>query len=186
MRPHPPRVLLLFLGAFVPLAAGKPRTWKRSDDVMGARAMALAILGMLLVSACSGGEMNGTMDRTAEVEERQRHFFQAMQARDGDRIGAFFAEDAVLHVAGRPAVEGRGAIQDFYRNLFRFLQASSATPGELRASPDGEMAYGTGSTVNEFGVGDDSEAYAGKYLVVWRRVDGSWRVAAYAVSSDAP
>jgi hypothetical protein len=91
-----------------------------------------------------------------------------------------------VQVAGMPPVRGREGVRRFYGNVFRFLRESSATPEALRATANGDIAYGFGAVRNVFdGAGGRSE-YDGKYLVAWERRDGEWLVSAYSVSSNQP
>jgi ketosteroid isomerase-like protein len=145
---------------------------------------ALAALTAAAV-ACSpdpgAGPSGGTL---AALEARQAEFLEAMAARDAGRVAALFAEDAVLHVANMPPVEGRDAITGFYGNLFGFLVASTAVPERLERSEGGGMAWGAGRTSNAFQGPGGPVAYAGKYAMVWRHDEGEWRIVLYAVSSD--
>lgn len=118
---------------------------------------------------------------------QQQRFIAAAAARDADALSALFAEDGVLHVAGRPPVRGQAAVRQFYGAVFSFMSASSMAPERLDMGAGGDMAWGVGATTNEFRGPDGTMRYAGKYLLVWRRVEaGEWRVAAYAISSDEP
>jgi uncharacterized protein (TIGR02246 family) len=120
------------------------------------------------------------------LEQRQDQLFAALAARDADATAALFADDAALYIAGMPPVQGAAAIRQFYGNLFRFLTASTATPGPTHVSASRDMAYSTGRASNEFGGPGGATTYEGKYVVVWRRLDDDWRVVLYAVSSNQP
>jgi ketosteroid isomerase-like protein len=120
----------------------------------------------------------------ASVAQRQGAFFMALSAKDVDATVAFFDDDAVLHVAGMPPIEGRTAIRQFYGNLFRFLSATTATPETLHVSRSGDLAYSTGRASNEFQGTDGRTAYSGKYVLVWTRDGGNWAIALYSVSSN--
>jgi uncharacterized protein (TIGR02246 family) len=117
-------------------------------------------------------------------EQRQAEFFAAIADRDADRTASFFADDAVLQVANMPPVEGREAIRGFYGNLFGFLSASSATPERLEVAASGDMAWSIGESRSTFRRPDGELSYTGKYALVWRKQDGAWRVALYAISSN--
>jgi ketosteroid isomerase-like protein len=121
------------------------------------------------------------------LDQREREFFATLAAAsDADAMAGFFADDAVIHVANMPAIEGRSAIREFYGNLFRFLDASESVPDATHVSASGDMAYGTGRASNEFGGPQGPVRYTGKYILVWRRVAGEWRIVLYGVSSDQP
>jgi ketosteroid isomerase-like protein len=121
-----------------------------------------------------------------ELERRHAGFLWATDARNADGIAGYFAEDAVLHVAGMPPVRGRADIVRFHANVFRFLAASTTVPEVLRMSDSADMAYGAGRVQNAFDGPDGLVEYEGKYAAVWERRDGEWYLALYAVSSDAP
>jgi uncharacterized protein (TIGR02246 family) len=121
----------------------------------------------------------------AALQAQHNAFFAAIAARDAEAAAAFFADDAVLHVAGRPPVRGRAAIAGFYAGMFPFLSEATAAPETLAAAAAGDMAYGAGATTNRFSGPQGDVSYHGKYLLVWRRLDGAWRIVAYSISSDA-
>lgn len=147
------------------------------------RTRTLFALVLLLVAGCAHHPDAGARS-TEGPEPRQDELFAALAGRDAPRVAGFFAEDAVLHVAGMPPVEGRVAIQQFYHNLFRFLLESRLTPGPTVASASRDLAYSTGRTSNTFRGADGATSYGGRYALVWRRLDGEWKVVLYAVSSD--
>ncbi|HSJ08094.1 MAG TPA: nuclear transport factor 2 family protein, partial [Longimicrobiales bacterium] len=103
-----------------------------------------------------------------------------------DVLANYFADDALLHVAGMPPVRGRDDIARFYSNVFRFLAASTPVPEALRMSEGADVAWGAGRVRNVFDGPEGRVEYEGKYAAVWERRDGEWLLALYAVSSDAP
>jgi uncharacterized protein (TIGR02246 family) len=117
-------------------------------------------------------------------EDRQAEFFTAIAERDADRTASFFADDGVLQVASFPPIEGREAIRGFYGNLFGFLSASSATSQRLEVASSRDMAWSVGESRSTFRRPDGEISYTGKYTLVWRKEDGAWRVALYAISSN--
>src|SRR5438270_1235408 len=53
---------------------------------------------------------------TADNEQVVRDFLAAWTARDGERLGAFFAADAVMQMMPREPIHGRDAIQEELTN----------------------------------------------------------------------
>jgi uncharacterized protein (TIGR02246 family) len=152
---------------------------------MNRPALLTATLTALAASACAGPPDTPTSAGWEALEEGQRGFVAAVASRDAEAVASFFAEDGIMHVAGMPSVEGREAVLRFYDNLFNFLTASRMEPGDLQLSRGGDMAYVFGATTNAFQGPDGPVEYAGKYVLVWREIGGEWRIAVYAVSSDA-
>lgn len=118
------------------------------------------------------------------LQQRERDFLAAMQAKDLERTAAYFAESAVLHVANMAPVEGRAAIRQFYGNVFRFLNSSASTPEALRVASGGDMAYSVGRVTNIFQGPQGPVQYAGKYLLVWEKRENVWSIVAYSVSNN--
>jgi ketosteroid isomerase-like protein len=152
---------------------------------------AVILLGWMLLAAsgCTGpdrgaqGQPDGR-PLESELEARMDAFVQAMEAGAPPEVSALFAADGTVHVAGMPEIRGRSSIEGFYSNLFRFLESSTAVPDAFRVSADGTMAYVTGSTTNAFRGPEGSVSYQGKFLMVWIREEGEWKVGAYSVSGD--
>ncbi len=147
-------------------------------------ALAVAVFVLVAAAACSHDPAVSLDAERERLEERQSEFFAALEARDAERMAELFSDDAVVHVANRPPLEGRGAIRAFYGNMFGFLSASSATPERVHMSGAGDLAYSTGGTSNEFHSPEGTVAYTGKYLLVWEKREDHWMIAAYSISSD--
>jgi ketosteroid isomerase-like protein len=146
----------------------------------------VAIMALFLGAGCAGAPPGAVDPSRSLLLQREAQLFQAVAARDADRVAAHFADHARLHVANMPPVEGREAIRRFYENMFRFLAASVASPETAHVSASGDLAYTTGGTSNRFRAADGTVEYAGKYVLVWIRYEGDWQVALYAISSNEP
>ncbi len=119
-----------------------------------------------------------------DLSRRRAAFADALGARDADQVAGFFAQEAILQTAGRPQVEGRGAIRTFYEGVFGFLTESSLTPERIERSASGDMAWESGSSANAFRRPDGEVRFRGRYLMVWVRIEGEWFITAYALSSE--
>jgi ketosteroid isomerase-like protein len=153
---------------------------------MGTSAGVSAAFAIVLVTGCAHTRLASTDRDRVFLEHRQSDFFAAVAARDADGLAALFADAAVVHVANMPPIEGRDAIHRFYGNMFRFLSGSSATPETIQVSDSGDLAYGIGSVSNEFRGPEGRVEYAGKYVLVWRKIAGDWMVVLYSISSNQP
>jgi uncharacterized protein (TIGR02246 family) len=146
-----------------------------------------AVLMVAAVVACDGvrgpDEAGGAAASEA-VERRQAGFISAMAERDAGALASYFAEDAVMHLAGRPPIEGRAAIGQLYTRMFGYLRESRFTPSALHVAGAGDMAVVHGETANVFGGPDGTVEYVGKYSMVWRRYGDEWLIALYSVSSN--
>jgi uncharacterized protein (DUF885 family)/ketosteroid isomerase-like protein len=120
----------------------------------------------------------------AALRRRQQDFLQALAGKDLDKVTALFAEDAVVHIANMPPVEGREAIHRLYGNVFRFLSSADYLPETIRVAEGADMAYSTGRVTTVFAGEQGPVEYPGKFLLVWERRDDAWQVAAYTISNN--
>ncbi|HSU15791.1 nuclear transport factor 2 family protein [Longimicrobium sp.] len=112
---------------------------------------------------------------------------QAEAALDADRALAFWAEDGVIQAGGSPQVNGRAAIGALYRLYFTSLgvRELAGTPAGLTMAQSGDLAYETGVNRIVLRANGGDLLDMGKYLLVWRKIDGQWYAAALSFTSDA-
>lgn len=107
---------------------------------------------------------------------------------DAAAIASFFTDDAVEMPPGRPALEGRGAIESYTREMcsgpFKLLEFSFSHR-DTRALGDTGIDVGTyrqklaaaqGATLEE----------TGNYIALLRRLDGHWRLSHLIFNSSRP
>ncbi len=111
-------------------------------------------------------------DPAAIVAERNAAFMAAIAAGDGAAAAANYTEDAVVMPPGMPSVEGREAIGQFWQGgISAGIARVELAPGDVTAtSADTIIERSTARVFNAAGDVIDE----GKYVVVWRRVDGQW------------
>ncbi len=138
-----------------------------------------------LVAACA---TTPRVDRASE-EQRIRELSQrqmaAAQAKDAAAMATFYADDAVFMGANQATLRGRDAIRRGMEGMFALPNlAFSFTPTTIQVAESGDIAYETGTY--RFGADmpggrlDD----AGKYLTIWRKIGGEWRIVADMNNSD--
>jgi ketosteroid isomerase-like protein len=163
-------------------------TMKSTMSVRAAGPAALAFLvaavAFLLNAGCAQPRPASLDAEWPLLLERQGDFLETMASRDVEGIASMFAEGAVHHVANMPPVEGRDAIVQFYDNLFGSLTASHAEVEETHMSAGADMAYSFGRTTNQFRGSEGTESYAGKFALVWCKIEGEWVIVLYSVSSN--
>lgn len=142
------------------------------------------VLGLLAAGACSvssahefsrsGAPAEGS--ETAAIEALSRRFSEAYERGDVAEMVSLYTPDAVIFPGNSEAIRGHEAIGRYWR-----LPPGSrvthhrATPTEIRV--DGDHAYDHG--VYEISGERNGEAWGptlGKYVIVWRREPGGWRM----------
>ena len=142
--------------------------------------MAAALLA--LVAALAGGPVSrGCSNDGAEARAAgavAAGIIDADNARDLDRVLAFYAPDAILMPPGEPPVVGRDAIRPRYEALFQqFDPAIEARVDEVCAGGAFAFVRGhNGGRLKARGAGE-SRALDDVYLMLLRReADGAWRI----------
>lgn len=145
------------------------------------------LLAGILAAGCAPAEPAApNVDLAAEeaaIRTRSQAVSAAEQRKDAAAAAAFYAEDVTVHPSGSPAVSGRAAFQEFFAGLMSQLPPDASlvsTTGSITVAASGDMAVETGTT--QFTIG--GTATAGKYLVVWRKINGEWMVAALSWNED--
>jgi ketosteroid isomerase-like protein len=152
-----------------------------------ATSFTLSIFAVGSIAGCGGQQV----DIAAEMEAlrvRSEGVVAAEAAFNVQEALAFWAEDAISQGAGAPQIQGKDAIGELYRQYFEsgMLKEFSGTTSHLEVSAAGDLAYEYG--VNRFVLaGPEGDLLdMGKYLVVWKKIEGEWFIAALAFTSDAP
>ena len=124
---------------------------------------------------------------------------EALRARSDGIVGAeaaldvegsltFYAKDAIVQPAGAPQIRGHEAIAGNYRQFFEGgqLKEFSAKGSHLTVSQGGDLAYEYGVSRTVLAGLEGDLVDVGKYLLVWKKIDGEWLIVALTFSSDAP
>lgn len=139
-----------------------------------------AWIGLLiagLTTACAAGA-NVAQERDALM---QRDKDWATAAKDVDTFMSYYTTDASMYAPDMPKLAGTKAIRDAYSTMVTAPDFSlKFTPARVEVATSGDVGYTTGTyqmTMN--GVADK-----GKYVTVWKKADGTWKVAEDIFNSD--
>ena len=115
----------------------------------------------------------------AEIEAIQARYQAADRIGDHATIAALYADDAVIHPAGKPAARGRAALDAYFAaNDADAEEGLTFTTVDVGVSDDGSLAYEVGSVAGPKG--------PGKYLTVYLRTADGWMIVGDTWSQDAP
>ncbi len=109
------------------------------------------------------------------IDETLVKFVAAFNAGDAATVASFYAEDAAVLPPDGARVDGRAAIQDFWRGAIESgmkIDDLHAVEVEARQDMAGEVGVFTLSVPGEGGV----TKVSGKYIVLWKRDGHTWQL----------
>ena len=118
---------------------------------------------------------------------KDKVFADAMVAGDAETITQLYAADAVILAPNQPRGEGTDAVRASWSAALEGGPMSTSTLDSdlITVSAAGDYAYAVGSYTDS-GIAPDGSEWSdqGKYLTVWKSVDGDWKIAADIWNSD--
>jgi ketosteroid isomerase-like protein len=136
----------------------------------------------LVLTACGGAgpaaEAPPAVDTALEAEtilELDLEWVQRYADRDMGWITALHAENAVQLPPGSDIIEGSAAIGAAWEAMAGVFPEVTWEPTMAKVSASGDMAYLYGQAT---GVDVDGNVIPMKFMEVWVKIDGEWKVAA--------
>ena len=155
--------------------------------------LALVLVVGLVVSLVGQQAVNAQPDTRAADERAIREtdvaWSKAAEAKDLERMLAFFTDDASELSPNAPIATGKAALRNAWSGYFALPGfAVSWRPIKVEASRGGDLGYSIGTyeqtTRDRAG---KSVVERGKYVTIWKKqADGSWKVFADIFNSDLP
>jgi uncharacterized protein (TIGR02246 family) len=154
----------------------------------------ISACGLTLLVACgqtgaapAGGAKADTAADEAALRAVDSTWFATYTAGDADAVAALYADDAVVNPAGAPHARGSAAVREALGKDIANTKGGGFTlvPG---STSDVGVSGDLGWIWNTFTVKDKSGATvdAGKYVTVFARKDGKWRIIRDIWNSDNP
>jgi len=112
--------------------------------------------------------------------------FKAEDRKDMKTLLDFFADDVICHGPGMPQLIGIKALRDFYEGYLKTLVTIMGESTHIEVSSSGDMAWDVGYNKAEYKGPKGNFKDQGKYFASYKKVDGKWKCAAIAFSSDNP
>ena len=157
-----PRIARLVLPAFV-LAALACGGGAKSTDTASAAAPAVDVA-----------------KEEQAIRALDARLLEALQRGDTVAIADFYAESGLLMVPGSPPLRGPNGVRRGWRLIAGAGGKPYFTPTIVNVASGGDMAYEVGT----YSVTGGRGAGKGKYVAVWRKYDGAWKIVADARSTD--
>jgi ketosteroid isomerase-like protein len=131
-------------------------------------------------------EVKPIVDVEAEkqaIREIVQKSFEAEQQKDIDASMSLYAENAIFQPPNAPQFEGLETLRNFLTDLFKILVSIEGGSTKVAISESGDMAwdYGWNRSVYEGAIEEEW-----KYLAVWKKINGEWKIVAISYSSNKP
>ena len=144
---------------------------------------------LLLGCGSNAGSENSAPSNAAAHEQAIRKTNEKWLAliRDHDAVAVsqLYSADGAMMAPGAPIAQGQPALEKAWGGLMK-------TPGfgltfkadQILVAKGGDMALDRGTYLLSFNGPNGPTKDVGKYVVVWRNVDGQWKVAADIFNTD--
>lgn len=109
----------------------------------------------------------------AVLEAGAALFMEAFNSEDADALAALFTEEGVMLPPNAPAIFGRDAIRAGNREAFAMVDHAIELE-DLEIKVEGDLGYKAGRY--RVRTKDDQLIDRGKYIEIWRKVDGQWKI----------
>ena len=131
--------------------------------------------------------------QSANVETERNALLAAdrawsLNANDTDKFVSYYAPEAAVYPQGMPVVTDTAAIREFANTMHAmpgFSLQWSAAKAEVSASGDVGYTAGTYQMAMNDAAGNPVNE-KGKYIAIWKKIDGNWKVTEDIFNSDAP
>lgn len=146
----------------------------------------IAFGASLLALACAGCMSDTRKQERQRIQALQQQWVEAIAEGDVATIVGFYAEDAWFLPPGSEPLHDRERIRAWWERTLADPPWESLTfgPREIGFAEGGDLAYDVGTSTSTVAAQDGEKVRQGKYLVVWRLIDGEWKVVADAFNGD--
>ena len=127
-----------------------------------------------------GNKTAGSKIRNA-IEAANVRFVEALGKGEAAKVADMYAEGARLLPPNSPMAQGKQSIQEFWQSLINTGAKLSLSTSDVEAH--GNVAYEVGTYELIF---PGNKRDAGKYVVVWKRQKGDWKLAVDTWNSNMP
>ena len=112
------------------------------------------------------------------IRKLDAEWAKAAQAKDFDRVVSFYATDGSVVWPSGPAAKGHAAIRAAWEKTYKDLKDPylDFKPTHIEVASGGDMAVDFGVVYFAPNPKPDDPKNIAKYLVVWKREHGHWKV----------
>ena len=142
----------------------------------------------ILVSACASSQMMPANDAESAIKQHNVAFATAMRAGDMDAVVNSYTSDGMVMPPNMAAAHGSNEIRATWTGFLSPFSGVDLTLTADDVQQSGDLAFETGRYIVHLTPKGTTTAVSdnGKYVVVWKKVDGRWRIYRDIFNSDLP
>lgn len=121
---------------------------------------------------------------SAGLAETAESWMATFETGDAAAIADYFADDVVAHYPGwtQPTL-GRAANEEAWARYFERRPHHPLSTDRVVEAASGDMGYTMGQGL--YAAATNPEATGGRYVAIWHRIDGEWKVVVFAAHTHA-
>ena len=119
------------------------------------------------------------------IRELDTAWTKAAQDKNVDKAVSYYADDAMMMPPGAPIATTAEQRRAAWQNLLSDPNMTiNFGPTKLEVAKGGDMAYDVGWTEVKTTKAGETTTERGKYIVVWKKINGQWKVVADTFNQD--
>ncbi len=124
---------------------------------------------------------------SAAIRALSLQWREAINAQNLEACLEFYAPDAIEMQPNAPAIVGLPAIRAWFETgLLQPGISNFFEPDTIEVAVSGDLAYDRGTYRFAMETPNGRVEDIGKYLMIWKRIDGEWKVVVDISNSDQP
>lgn len=136
-----------------------------------------------ILCAVSAAAQRGPADARAAIEAANKQFLAAFATGDTAHLAAMYTADAQAFPPNGDITRGRDAIRKLWQGVVD-AGIKSATLTTLEVEAQGDTAHEVGTYT--MSVEGGKQVDTGKYIVIWKREQGQWKLHRDIWNSSVP
>ena len=110
--------------------------------------------------------------------------FEAEDKKELEKLLSYFADDVIVQGPNMPQLQGMDALREFYKGFLPTLVTIKGESSHIEVASSGDMAWDIGYNKAEYKGPEGNFKDQGKYFCTWKKINGDWKIAVIAFSSD--